>query len=186
MALHTSRHAPASTLQALAPPDHSHHPTDDSEPTGAPGDFGLPSRSADVQKRCWDRQEVWLRTYSALGQKQATSKATGISIWAVQKWEQGNLYSFNDRFQLAHAQYVEAWERDIIDARIRNPQGNRGSDILVMFRTKKLDPSYREDIKVSVDTSLKDHIQALKALAQLANTPLPVAEAQVRELPPGT
>ena len=170
------------SLQALASPADS----PEVDPTGLPSEFGLPSYSTAVQKNCYERQEIWLQTYAALGKRHQTCRDTGISIWAVQKWQQQDRYGFNQRLQNAHSQYVEQWVSDVIHARIRNPQGNRGSDILVMFEAKKLDPSYREDIKVSVDTSLRDHIQALKALAQLAKAPLPVAEAQVRVLEPGT
>jgi hypothetical protein len=50
--------------------------------------------------------------------------------------------------EIAHADYCERIEEDI-DERLGNPKGNRGSDILLMFKAKAEMPGkYREDVKV--------------------------------------
>ena len=156
---------------------------DGSEPTGAPEEFGLliPSVSVKDLNR-WQRQELFLAQYRTCGYTRQSAEAIGLTRWAVDKWLQTDAYGFKTRYEAAHRDFVENWERDIIDARIKDPQGNRGSDPLVMFRTKKIAPEYREDVKLVLDTGVKDMISLLRRNASVYG---PATDAQVRELPPG-
>src|ERR671915_2101636 len=82
--------------------------------------------------------------------------------------------------ELAHADYVEMWEGSM-NERLRNPQGNRGSDILLMFKLKAERPEkYREEVKVlNTDASLR----MLEMLRELGKKELEAIEGEYRELP---
>ena len=74
--------------------------------------------------------------------------AVGLSRHTVMYWERNDVFQFNDRLKIAHADYCETIEQRI-DDRLDNPQGNRGSDPLLMFKAKaEMPEKYREDIKV--------------------------------------
>ena len=49
-------------------------------------------------------------------------------------------------------------------ARLEDPQGNRGSDILLMFALKGAYPEKYKDTVVVTDTSAKDLIAKLRAI----------------------
>ena len=61
----------------------------------------------------------------------------------------------------AHIDYVE----DMMMQRLENPQGNRGSDTLLMFKLNALAPELYRPATVILDTGAKD---VLKKLDQLA------------------
>jgi hypothetical protein len=65
----------------------------------------------------------------------------------------------------AHEAYIEAQEEEM-DNRLKNPQGKRGSDELLMFKLKAEKPEkYREEVKVlNMDAPLK----MLDKLAEMA------------------
>lgn len=157
------------------------------ELTGTPQEFGLPGGSNHQQKACWDRQEAWLRAYRELGYKNQASEAVGISIWAVMKWQEHDLYGFNARVKLAYEQHTESWETGM-DARLRTPAGNRGSDILYMFKLKAMNPEkYRETVTLTDNSGVSQILRRFDALARGANQASINKEAiqgQVRELPP--
>src|SRR5918992_2476089 len=66
---------------------------------------------------------------------------------------------------LAHDDYCD-WLQGIIRGRIANPQGNRGSDVLVMFAAKaEMPEKYREEVKVLGVSAPLQMLDKLKELA---------------------
>src|SRR5919106_1853620 len=77
----------------------------------------------------------------------------------------GDVFSFNCRIEAAHAGYCEKREEGL-DDRLENPKGNRGSDILYMFKMKAENPDkYREEAKVVVNDSAQQLLDKLTAMA---------------------
>jgi hypothetical protein len=88
-----------------------------------------------------------------------------LTRWAVIHWERHDIFSFNRRLEVAHQDYCERWEQGM-DDRLENPQGNRGSDILYMFKMKAEKPEkYRENVQV---TGLEPMTQLLEEARKLA------------------
>jgi hypothetical protein len=117
-------------------------------PEGKPEEFGLPPDALLRQKQVWQRQEAFLAAYRKCGRKGKAAEASGLTRWAVLHWEKHDIFAFNRRIEVAHADYCERWEQGM-DARLENPQGNQGSDILYMFKLKAEKPEkYRENVHV--------------------------------------
>jgi hypothetical protein len=100
------------------------------------------------QRQTYDNQERFLRAYATHGKMTRAADAAGISRNTVEFWQRTDSHGFNKRLQLAHDKYVESWEQ-LMDERLADPKGNRGSDILLMIKLKSERPEkYREDVKV--------------------------------------
>jgi hypothetical protein len=107
------------------------------EPT--PQDYGLPENPKPQQMQVWNRQELFLAAYARTGKRGKATKAAGLSVWCVEKWIAADVYGIRKRMELAHKEYVESLEQ-LMDDRLSNPQGNRGSDVLLMFKLKAETP----------------------------------------------
>jgi hypothetical protein len=151
--------------KSLAPqqPDGADQDTD-IEPTGAPEEFGFPEKPTVAQLRCWRNQERFLKEFAKCGIVGHAAKAAEISVSNVEYWQSTDTYGFKKRKGWA-AQVAlgdverEIWRRAIegvdrplvYQGRItRDEQGNsvtvkEYSDNLLMFLTKKLDPSYKDN-----------------------------------------
>ena len=93
------------------------------------------------------------------------TEAVGIHRDTVNKWISADLYSFKKGMDLAHDDYCD-WIQGIIRDRIANPQGNRGSDVLVMFAAKAERPEkYREEVKVIGMEASKQMLDRLREMA---------------------
>jgi hypothetical protein len=132
---------------------------------------------------------MFLEAYSKCGRITQAAEASGITRWCVDKWLQTDKYSIKKRLEFAHAKYVELWEQ-LMDARLETPTGNRGSDVLMMFKMKAIAPEkYREEVKViggDFGRSLIDKLVALERDSKKKQAlEGGVVEGEVRELPPG-
>jgi hypothetical protein len=173
-------------------PDGTLEPIGESEdalaqPTApTPQDYGFPANPSTVNKQCWVRQEAFLAAYGGLGTILHAARVAGIHRDTVNKWTSADLYSFKKRMEDAHQDYVESVERTMND-RLANPQGNRGSDVLLMFKLKAEAPEkYREEVKVvGVDAS-KQMMDGLRELAmkdrERAALEAPVIEGEFKEV----
>jgi hypothetical protein len=133
------------------------------EPT--PQDWGFPARPNRANQECWGHQEAFLEAYKRTSRVTHAAKAAGVSIYAVDKWLSRDVYSFKKRMELALRVYCDSI-RQIIHDRISNPQGNRGSDVLVMFEAKAAMPElYREEVKVVGMDASKNMLDKLRELA---------------------
>ena len=150
-------------------------------PTGAPEEFGLPPDATLNQKAVWHRQEVFLEAFRRCGKIGKAAESVGLTRWAVIHWQRNDAFSFNRRMEVAHEDYCEALEEGI-DDRLENPQGNRGSDILYMFKMKAEKPEkYRENVQVS---GVEPMTQMLDRLTEMAAREL--EQRRRRELEEGS
>tara|TARA_R110000824_G_C15232376_1_gene678768 strand:- start:13779 stop:14402 length:624 start_codon:yes stop_codon:yes gene_type:complete len=159
------------------------------EPTGAAEEFGVPTYSTLQKKKIWDRQDTFLDKFRVIGKPGKAARAVGISRFTVMHWERNDIFGFNERLKVAHADYCETIEQ-MIDDRLENPQGNRGSDPLLMFKTKaEMPEKYREDVKVidsGVGALLLDKLKEL-ASKEVRNAGIesPIVEGAFTELDQG-
>jgi hypothetical protein len=155
---------------------------DAQEPT--PQDWGFPANPTRANQECWDRQEAFLEAYRHTSRLTHAARAVGVSIYAVDKWLSRDVYSFKKRMDMAHREYCD-WVRGVIQERLVNPQGNRGSDILLMFESKAAMPElYREEVKVvGVDAS-KQMMDKLREMAARERKQLeaPAIEGEFKEV----
>jgi hypothetical protein len=155
--------------------------------TPTPQDYGFPANPSTVNKRCWDRQELFFQAFSQLGTILHASRVVGIHRTTVNLWLSADLYSFKTRFELAHQDYQEFLE-GLIRERLVDPQGNRGSDILLMFKAKaEMPEKYREEVKVLGMEGPKEMLARLKEMADRERKvqealEVPAIEAEYREM----
>jgi hypothetical protein len=117
------------------------------------------------QRQTYDNQERFLRAYATHGKMTRAADTAGISRHTVEGWQHNDIQGFNKRLELAHDKYVESWEQ-LMDERLADPKGNRGSDILLMFKLKAERPSkYREDVKVQGLEPLTQLLEEARKLA---------------------
>ena len=114
------------------------------EPAGKPEEFGVDSslpangnpstKNYSVEKRrVWQRQEAFLAAYRQCGKIGKAAEAVGLTRWAVDWWNKKDVFQFRERINAAHLDHVERWEEQM-DSRLENPEGNRGSDVLLMSK----------------------------------------------------
>lgn len=130
--------------------------TTELEVTGTRQEYGFPEKPDARQVQCWTRQELFLAEYSNCGAINVSAAGASISVEGYNYWLTADTYSFQKRFGLAQQQYLEKMaieaDRRAIEG-VDHPVIHQGvitdtyktySDNLLMFRMKKLDPSYRE------------------------------------------
>ena len=137
------------------------------EPTGGPEEFGILQNSTLRERRVWDRQELFLTAFRECGRIGKAANAVGLTRWATNRWLEGDVFGFRERMKLAHADYCETQVEGLIDSRLANPEGNRGSDILLMFKAKaEMPEKYREEVKIVDTSATKDLLAELRRLGQ--------------------
>ena len=155
------------------------------EPTGAAEEFGFPSNYGLREKQTWMRQEAFLEQYAKYGKLIRAAEAVGLTIWAVEYWQRQDLYKFNRRLEVAHRRYCENLEQ-MMDDRLENPQGNRGSDPLLMFKHKaEMPEKYREDVKVIDPGTAVQLLDALRAMGKPPELEAPATEGEFKDLDGG-
>lgn len=169
-------------------------PSDKSQPSASdPLRPELPPGASLKQIRHYDNQTAFLQAYAHFGKLYKAAHETNTSINTVESWQHMDTHGFRSRLHHAHEVYVEYWE-SVMDSRLETPQGNRGSDILLMFKLKAERPEkYREEVKVMDAGASKELLDRLRALGQpRVPAPLPAPssiikepsiEAQYQELP---
>ena len=147
------------------------------EPRGSPEEYGFPASPTAAQARTWKRQEMFLAAYSNCGAINVSAAAAGHSVEAYYYWVSTDHYMFQKRLELAKVKYLEKMEIEM-DRRglegVDHPVIYKGevtdtykvySDNLLMFRAKKLDPSYRDNFSVMEDVSaIRESLDALRSL----------------------
>ena len=101
----------------------------------------------------------------------------GLTRWAALKWQEGDIYGFNARLKQAHADYCEENIHRVITERISNPQGNRGSDILLMFHAKAEQPEKYRELPVSDHGALAQGLSVLMQLGRMSQGAAPQLQA---------
>jgi hypothetical protein len=106
------------------------------------------------------RQVTFLTAYQEVGTITAAAEATGITPHCASLWQRGDIHGFRARFSLAQAAFNDSLENLAI-SRVRDPQGNRGSDILLLALLNAHKPAkYRPNVQ-PVDNSSKEILKAL-------------------------
>jgi len=118
-----------------------------------------------AQKKQAINQHVFLKTFEAAGTNRAAAKSVGITVHAVGIWKREDQLGFNARFNKAVETFADSLE-DIAMARIKDPTGNRGSDVLLLAMLNAHKPEkYRTGIVV-VDETPKAVAAKLAKMAQ--------------------
>jgi len=148
------------------------------EPVGSPEEFGLAKDSRPSKKRVWDRQEVFLAAFAECGKPVVAARNCGISYWTHVHWEKKVIFGYKERLNVAHAAYCQAKVEGMIDDRLESPQGNRGSDILLMFKAKaEMPDKYRDNPDRSSQSGATPVTQIIINLAPGVEMPPEVVEA---------
>ena len=91
-----------------------------------------------------DAMDRFLEAYRAVGTPTNACEATGIPYATYRSWLHHDAHQFTKRLDDARTEHGHRLE-DVMFARLQNPEGNRGSDPLLMFSLKALFPDrYRE------------------------------------------
>jgi hypothetical protein len=164
----------------------STHIDDLAEPT--PERYGFPKNPLHYQVEVWNRQELFLAAYARVGKRSRAAKEAGLSLPCVEKWIGADVYGIRKRMELAHQEYIESLEQ-LMDDLLENPQGNRGSDVLLMFKLKAEAPQkYWEEVKVVGIEASKQMMDRLRAMATREREALErgqVVEGEIRDAEEG-
>jgi len=110
----------------------------------------------------YESQTAFLEAFERYGTIGKACEAAGCSRTRVYDWRRGDVQGFAGRWELSRHRWRETLEDRMI-SRLEDPQGNRGSDILLMFALKGAYPEKYKDTVVVTDNSAKDLIARLRA-----------------------
>lgn len=140
------------------------------------------------QRRVVASQDAFLAAFAETGSVRTAAPAAGVLRSLVYYWQAHNLHRFKDRIDVAHHGFRERLQ-DIAIARIEEPQGNRGSDVLLLGTLNAHWPEkYRRDAMiVSNDASAQIWAQLTRLMADQVKQGITVTapqtvEAQVRQV----
>lgn len=120
---------------------------------------GPPENANAIQLDCWRRQELFLAAFQQHGIAAVAAEETGIPIGTVDYWRTQDTQGFKRRKALAdrsalgvvekeiHRRAIEGIEKPIYYKGERVDTIMEYSDNLLMFRAKRLDPEYRDNLK---------------------------------------
>ena len=147
--------------QAPDTPDQLEQPTP-TPPEVNPQSYGFPQNPTTAQRHTWIRQELFLKAYAVCNRIYESAAKAGVATQTVDSWRDRDVWAFKKRFEAAEAEFIESYE-EMIDSWVRNgtdkPVFYRGqqvgvikerSELLAMFRLKKLRPEYRENYQIVV------------------------------------
>jgi len=161
-------------------------------PTGAPEEFGFPAKPNAAQTRAWTNQQLWLEAFTKIGSVGAACAEVGISVSTAERWSSVDLYGFKKRKADAAQLFLGKVEAEINRRAIEgvdHPVIYKGeitttykefSDNLLMFRAKRLDPSYRDNY---VGPNKDQQIAVTRIIINLAPGVVPPDQPQVIEMP---
>ena len=118
-------------------------------------------RHSSVSAATKGRQDRFLEKYTELGRINHSAAATGIHVDTHGDWVRENVGGYRKRWEAAQQAWREALEKRAL-ARIDDPQGNRGSDVLLLAMLNAAWPDkYRPGVIVADDTA-KDLLAELR------------------------
>ena len=146
------------------------------ESLATPTDPGLPEHPTASQVTTWTRQNRFLEEYARCGGVYVAAEVAECTARAHELWNSSDAFGYQTRYAAAQQRYLEKLQleadRRAVDG-VERPIVSRGevvtsyqqySDNLLMFRMKKLDPSYRDNTTLTVDvtpiTSLLDELRS--------------------------
>ena len=78
---------------------------------------------------------------------------------------QGDVFGYRERYNMAHADWCEDKIEGLMDERLSDPQGNRGSDILLLAKARaEMPEKYRETVHVMDTSAIKESLNMLRTL----------------------
>jgi hypothetical protein len=118
------------------------------------------------EKTTWHKQEAFLLAYAETGSIRAASPVCGTNRVTVYYWQKRDALGFNNRFTMASHRFRERIQDHIIH-RVFNPEGNRGSDVLLLALINATWPErYRQNVAMPDDV-VKDTLAELKRLRKV-------------------
>lgn len=111
------------------------------------------------------RQRVFLAVYAELGTIRAACRQSKIPRRTVREWRDRDLGGFKAQMLEAEHAWRESLE-DLARSRVENPQGNRGSDVLLMGMLNANHPDKWRGGKVDSPEVAREVVSELRQLAQ--------------------
>jgi len=172
-----------------------------------PQDFGLPEKPNAVQLDCWRRQEAFLDAYRRHGILGLACEESGVPVHTAESWDFRDTHGFKKRRALAdrsalgvveaeiNRRAIEGIDHPVIHQGVITTTYKQYSDNLLMFRAKRLDPSYRDNyaepnkehgvrvtkIIINMPPGMKLPPGELKGQFEYQETP-PAVEGEFREV----
>ena len=128
------------------------------------------------------RKKVFLAAYEEWGTTRAACKAAGISRRSYTRWHQED-EEFAKEMDLVKLAFAESLEELALE-RVRNPDKNRGSDILLIGLLNANMPSkYRPQFAMSEDSAKELIVEWRRASRDVAKVARPTKDENGAELP---
>ena len=143
---------------------------------------GVLTRSVD------QRQRDFCEALGKLGSITKAASLAGVSRETIRLWERDDRSGFRQKLRDAHATYADMLESMALE-RVQNPEGNRGSDTLLIALNNANSEKWKgNQVSVVVEDSVLQALTSLQALdaATRATLPAPAVvegEAVVEKLP---
>lgn len=108
---------------------------------------------------------MFLAAYRETGRIYKAAKQVGMTRWAIIHWKRNDAFNFRDRLEVAHADYCEDKIEGLMDDRLTDPQGNRGSDILLIAKARaEMPDKYREQVTVVDTSAIRESLDLMRKL----------------------
>ena len=117
-----------------------------------------------LAKRREPRQDAFLAAYARLGTIQAAADHVGMHRQGHYRWLELNEGDYRTRWDAAQQTFNDSLEKLAFD-RIQNPEGNRGSDVLLITMLNAHKPEKYRRMEKPDNTAL-DVIREIKSLAR--------------------
>ena len=130
-----------------------------------------------------ERQNAFLEGFSRFGTVTKASEAAGVSQAIPYMWNRDDKFGFTERWKEARQKFRDRLEQIALD-RVEDPQGNRGSDILLMGMLNANWPEkWNRNLQVTheVPSEVLKSLQALQKQAEEIKAELPAPEGKVVE-----
>ena len=143
---------------------------------------GVLTRSVD------QRQSDFCEALGKLGSITKAASLAGVSRETIRLWERDDRSGFRQKLRDAHATYADMLESMALE-RVQNPEGNRGSDTLLIALNNANSEKWKgNQVSVVVEDSVLQALTSLQALDAATRAPLPApdvveGEAVVEKLP---
>ena len=136
----------------------------------------------------YERQELFLQGVAERGTITWGARRAGIGERTFHRWRDADLFGFCARYRDAKRRHVDYYEH-MVEDRLDNPTGNRGSDVLLIAKMNKEDPDNWRGNNVTVeagDEIMKMMIKLQQEAEEIRTARLqaPVVEGSSRVLEP--
>ena len=92
----------------------------------------VPTGLSVTDERCWQHQIAVIEAYCGLGTLAKAAEAAGLTPDAVYYWQTNDTHGFNARLAAVGIPGYRDYLENMVHERLSEPQGNRGSDVLLM------------------------------------------------------